>query len=195
MKKKSIVFLCSMLMVMLCLSGCGLFALRQESDVNDVIYDYDDDYDYDDSDYDYDDSDYDYDDNDYDYDDTDYDYDDSTDNAGLGEYSTLEEYYDLPAVNEAVEQEIANLLVQYQDTYSNITYDVVENTLYWDYFYCDNLSVDVQMLDTNFNQPDAQQNFQRLLNQIETETGIRPDAIVYTYYNYSGDVLYEGTIR
>lgn len=106
----------------------------------------------------------------------------TTDNAEM----TLEEYYNQPDKRDEIDAAIAENLNAYSDYYSNMNITFSNNYVYYDYYYNEDVEPDLDYLQ-EFDYTDV---LKTSADEIANDCGITPDAVIFTYFDYDGNVLY-----
>ena len=111
-------------------------------------------------------------------------------------FTTLEEYYKIPFVAKAIDEEMATVRESFSNVYSDCQFFAIENTIHYTYAFKEGVEANESnrtKLEEAF--PTTANQLKSLMDSLETATGIRPDAIVCTYLTYDGTVIYEGTVE
>ena len=114
----------------------------------------------------------------------------------LDNFTTLEEYYKIPAVAAAVEKEMAQVRDNFKNVYVDCTFMAIGNVIYYDYYYIEGVQATEEnrkKLEEAF--PATATQLKSVLDTLETATGIRPEKIVCSYYTYDGAEIYVGEVE
>lgn len=114
----------------------------------------------------------------------------------LDNYTTLEEYYKIPAVAKAIETEMEQVRENFKTVYVNCTFQAVGNEIHYDYYYIEGVKAteeNKKKMEEAF--PATATQLKNVMDSLERATKIRPEKIVCTYHTCDGEVIYEGVIE
>ncbi len=115
--------------------------------------------------------------------DDDYDYDDDydTDDDVSASDETLESFY-APYMDQ-IQSQMDSLKDSANGLYTDITCQFIDNEVYYSYY----LSADAQY--TGIDADSMADTVQSVMDSLESESGVKPDSICYTYYDSDGWML------
>lgn len=117
-----------------------------------------------------------------------------TDNTSTGtsDYSTIEEYYNIPSVRDAYQASIDNLLNTYSNVYSAITFEATGNDVVYTYYYVSNYS-DIDTIYNTLTSQDYETMCKTGKQNLANECGITPTSFTYAYYTSDGAYIFDWT--
>ena len=113
-------------------------------------------------------------------------------NAGTEDYSTIEEYFTLPSIQDAYQTALNNLLNNYSDVYSAITYEATGNDVVYNYYYVPNY-LDIDTIYNNLAAQDYETMCKTGKQNLANECGITPTSFTYAYYASDGTCIFSWT--
>jgi len=102
---------------------------------------------------------------------------------------TIEDISKSAEVQQLVANDIATILSDYSDIYSDVKIEFSGNNIAYKYYYVEGYNLDVSVLETS--------DWEMICNQIkdsfEKDWRIRPDQVTYGHYDISGNLIFEAT--
>lgn len=96
---------------------------------------------------------------------------------------TLEDYYGNAVVKAAVDKQFDTVLEQYSSIFSDMNMEVKENVVTYNYYYVAGVEINPDLITMD------SATFEAAKDAIEKEAKIRPDEIVYNYYDADGKLI------
>lgn len=104
-------------------------------------------------------------------------------------YTNLEEYYTAPAVYDYLIEQLDAAMESYSSVYSDYSVDFSGNTITYSYNFVD--GVDAEAIKANLESQDMSAQLEQAASQIEQETKIKPEQVIYIYNDVNGNEIYK----